>query len=174
MALPGGDEPVTAAMPSDLLGEEVHRETIIEDWADYNGHMNLAYYVLVFDFATDALYPRLGLGHDYMKATNCSTFTLETHTTYQRELMVGAEVICTTQLIDFDEKRMHYLHRMYHAEEGFLSATTECMAVHVDLGERKVVPMPDGVQAALSDMLARHRAWPSPEEAGRIIGIRRK
>lgn len=150
------------------------RETVVPEWIDYNGHMNLAYYVLIFDHATDAFYNSVGLGSDYHDRANCSTFAVETHITYDAELVEGAEVACTTQLLGFDEKRMHYFHRMYHAEDGFLASTTELLSVHIDLNTRRVAPMPDTVQAALAEVMETHGALPKPEQAGRVIGIRKR
>lgn len=153
---------------------ETWRETVREEWTDYNGHMNLAYYVLVFDHATDAFYPTVGLGEDYKKRTNGSTFAVEAHITYDAELIAGDEVYCTTQLLDFDEKRIHYFHAMYHADKGYLASTTELLAVHVDLNSRRVAPMPDEIQDKLAAALEQHRALPRPKQAGRVIGIRRR
>jgi acyl-CoA thioester hydrolase len=136
--------------------------------------MNLAYYVLIFDHATDAFWDTLGLGIDYRDRANCSTFTVESHITYDAEATAGTELYCTTQLLDFDDKRMHYFHAMYHAADDSLAATTELMVVHVDLGVRRVSPMPDQMQAKLAAVLAAHRQLPKPEQVGRIIGIRRR
>jgi acyl-CoA thioester hydrolase len=148
------------------------RETVCEQWTDYNGHLNLAYYVLIFDHATDAFYPLVGLGQAYRERTNHSTFAVESHVTYDAELRAGVEVYCTTQLLGFDEKRIHYFHAMHHAAEGFLAATTELLAVHVDLAVRRVAPMPNTVLERLGSMLEEHRRWPRPKQAGRVIGIR--
>lgn len=153
---------------------ELWRETVREEWTDYNGHMNLAYYVLVFDHATDAFYSSVGLGEEYKKRTNCSTFAVESHITYDAEVMAGDEVYCTTQLLDFDEKRIHYFHAMHHAEKGFLASTTELMGVHVDLSRRRVAPMPRELQDNLAAVLEAHRELPRPKQAGRVIGIRRR
>lgn len=99
---------------------------------------------------------------------------MESHITYDNEVLDGAELRCTTQLLDFDEKRVHYFHRMYHATEGFLAATTELMSVHVDLTARGVVPMPVDIQARLAAILESHKTLPKPDQAGRVIGIRRR
>jgi acyl-CoA thioester hydrolase len=118
-----------------------------------------------------------GLGEDYFKRTNCSTFTVETHTTYIAEVLEGAEVRCTTQLMGFDDKRIHYFHRMYREADGALSATIEQMAVHVDLSVRRVRPMPDNIQDRLGAMLATHARIDWPDQAGRVMrlgGARRK
>ena len=150
---------------------ELHREIIRPEWCDYNGHMNLAYYVLVFDHATDALWDVLGIGLEYKDRTGNSTFTVESHITYDREVLEGDEVRCTTQLLGFDDKRIHYFHRMFHAEDGYLASTTELLGVHVDLTVRRVAPMPPGVQARLGETMEAHRGFGLPEQAGHVIGL---
>ncbi len=144
------------------------------EWCDYNRHLNMSYYVLIFDHATDVFHANLGLDKEYRLSAGCSTFAVETHTTYLAEVHEGEEVYMTAQLLDHDEKRLHYFHRMYHAEKGFLSATTEIMTVHVDLNARKVVPMMPDIQQQTATLFESHQAMPKPEQAGRIIGIRRK
>ena len=144
------------------------------EWCDYNRHLNMSYYVLIFDHATDVFHANLGLDKEYRLSAGCSTFAVETHTTYLAEVHEGEEVYMTAQLLDHDEKRLHYFHRMYHAEKGFLSATTEIMTVHVDLNARKVVPMMSDIQQKTATLFESHQAMPKPEQAGRIIGIRRK
>ena len=159
----------------DLLGlPEIWRERVRGEWCDYNDHLNMAYYVLIFDHGTDAFFDSVGLDAAYRKANDCSTFAVETHVNYLAEVRNGDEVICTTQLLDFDEKRIHFFHRMYHAERGFLAATNEAMGVHVDMRVRKVAPMKAELQAALNALRASHRALPRPEQQGRVIGIPRK
>ena len=154
--------------------KEIHRETVRTEWCDYNGHMNLAFYILVFDHATDALFNGVGIDQNYRDTAAHSSFAVESHITYDNEVLDGAELYCTTQLLDFDEKRVHYFHRMYHADEGYLAATTELMSVHVDLNARRVVPMPDEFQSRLAAMLQEHKSLPKPEQAGRVIGIKRR
>ena len=152
----------------------IWQETVRSEWCDYNGHLNMAYYVLIFDHATDVFHDSLGLDKPYRVETNCSTFAVETHTSYVAEVLEGDEVSVKTQLLDYDEKRLHYFHRMYHAEKGFLSATTEVMTVHVDLGPRKVVPMSETIRQKAADMMAVQGDFPAPDQQGRTIGIRRK
>ncbi len=154
--------------------KEIHRETVLPEWCDYNGHMNLAFYVLVFDHATDALFNGVGIDQNYRDTVAHSSFAVESHITYDNEVLEGAELFCTTQLLDFDEKRVHYFHRMYHAEEGYLAATTELLSVHVDLAARRVVPMPEEFQNRLAAIFEDHKSLPKPEQAGRIIGIKRR
>ena len=150
---------------------ELHREIVLPEWCDYNGHMNLAFYVLVFDHATDKFWDLLGIGRDYRDRTDNSTFTVESHITYDREVLDGDEVRCTTQLLGFDDKRIHYFHRMYHVRDGYLAATTELLAIHVDLTVRRVAAMPDDIQARLAETMDAHRGFGLPDEAGRVIGL---
>ena len=152
----------------------IWRETVRSEWCDYNGHLNMANYVLIFDHATDVFHDSLGIDKPYRLDSNCSTFAVEIHTTYLAEVLEGDEVSVSTQLLDHDEKRLHYFHRMYHAEKGFLSATNEIMTVHVDLGARKVVPMSDGIRQKAADMFDAHGNLPAPDQQGHTIGIRRK
>jgi acyl-CoA thioester hydrolase len=153
---------------------EIWREPVRGEWCDYNGHLNMAYYVLIFDHATDVFHDSLGLDKDYRLETNFSTFAVEIHTTYLAEVHEGDEVSVTTQLLDHDEKRLHYFHRMYHAEKGFLSATNEIMTVHVDLGVRKVVPLSASIQKKATALYGLHRNLPAPDQQGHTIGIHRK
>lgn len=149
----------------------LHRERVQPEWIDYNGHMNLAYYMLAFDHATDAFFDYIGLGEAYLKARNASTFTLEGHITYDRELMDGSPMRFETQLLAHDAKRLHYIHFMYHADEGYLASTNELISLHVDMTERRSAPMPDSVIARLDAVAATHDKLPHPEQAGRVISI---
>lgn len=149
----------------------LHRESVQPEWIDYNGHMNLAYYMLAFDHATDAFFDFLGLGAAYLKAHNASTFTLEGHITYDRELMAGSPMRFETQLLAHDAKRLHYIHFMYHADEGYLASTNELISLHVDMTARRSAPMPENVTARLDAVAATHDKLPRPEQAGRVISI---
>jgi acyl-CoA thioester hydrolase len=149
----------------------LHRETVDLAWIDYNGHMNLAYYVLAFDHATDAFFDYIGLGEAYLENNECSTFTLEAHVTYDRELVAGDPMRFETQLLDHDAKRLHYMHMMYHAQEGYLASTNELISLHVDMVQRRSSPMPETVIERLDRIAAAHRALPRPHQAGRVISL---
>ena len=151
----------------------LHRETVDPAWIDYNGHMNLAYYVLAFDHATDEFFDYIGLGTAYLDRNNCSTFTLETHVTYERELMAGDPMRFETQLLDHDAKRLHYMHFMYHDREGYLASTNELISLHVDMTQRRSSPMPQSVIERLDQVASSHGALPRPTQAGRVISLGR-
>jgi acyl-CoA thioester hydrolase len=150
------------------------RERILPEWLDYNGHMNVAYFVLVFDHGTDAFYPLIGLGKPYRQRTGKSTFAVESHITYQRELSVNEEVKVTTQLLGFDEKRIHYFHAMWHAETNVQMATLEQLALHVDLTTRKVEVMPAESQRLLHELWESHKGLPRPNEVGSVMSMQPK
>jgi acyl-CoA thioester hydrolase len=158
-------------MPS--LPHPLYRATVAPEWIDFNGHMNVAYYVLAFDRATDGLFDYLGIGEDYRRATHHSIFALEAHVTYERELRQDDAFEIATRLIDADRKRLHLFHAMTRAKDGELSATIEVMGLHVDMAGPKSAPLPDDVYAKIEALLAEHRKLPPPPQLGRKIGIRR-
>lgn len=147
------------------------RTKVISDWTDYNGHMNVAYYTLIFNLATDVFYPLVGLGEPYKEKTGNSTFALEAHTCYQREGSLGDVVEVTTQLLGFDEKRLHFFNTMRHAEEGYQMATIELLSIHVDLSKPKVIPLPDEPMRLLAGMMESHGELPIPPEVGSVMKV---
>ena len=163
MSAPGGFE-----APLDLGVDSVRPE-----WIDYNGHMNVAYYVLVFDYATDRLYDRIGLGEAYIAAHRCSTFTLESHIIYLQEARRGDALRFSGQLLDYDTKRIHWYCDMHHRDEDYHAAALEFLTIHVDMENRRSAPFPADVLATLGQLKAAHASLPPPELAGRTIGIRR-
>src|SRR5215471_14022248 len=110
----------------------LYHAKVVPEWIDYNGHMNVAYYVLAFDHATDQLFDQLGIGEAYRRATNDSLFALEAHVTYERELKEGDAFAIESRLIDADRKRLHIFHHMIKSASGETAATMEVMALHVD------------------------------------------
>ena len=141
-----------------------------EDWIDYNGHLNMAYYNVLFDRAIDEAFLAVGLGPDYLKEANASYFTAETHLCYVRELSQGDAVTVTTQILGFDAKRIHAFQELRHAD-GWLSATSEQMSLHVDMAARKVAPFPDAIAEKLALYAKLHEVLGRPERAGRSIGL---
>jgi acyl-CoA thioester hydrolase len=99
-------------------------------WIDYNGHLNMAYYNVMFDRAIDELWLKLGIGPGYMKERHGSTFTAECHVRYLREIYLGDPAQVSILLVAADEKRLHTFEELRHATEGWLSATSENMTTH--------------------------------------------
>ena len=111
---------------------------IIKDWIDYNGHMNLSYYILVFDMGAEVILSKFKMGENSAKTTKKSTMVVETHTNYIREVKQNDEVIVSLSHLDHDKKRLHYKLEMREKSTNDLSATTEVLALYMDLGKRKV------------------------------------
>jgi acyl-CoA thioester hydrolase len=143
-------------------------------WLDYNGHLNMAYYHVLFDRAVDEAFELIGLGPDYLREHNASTFAAEIHTVYKRELKGADAVRVTLQLVDYDEKRMHHYLEVRHAVEGWVAATCENLSLHVDMATRKVAPFKTRILDNLAVMQAAHGRLARPEALGRVIGIRRR
>jgi acyl-CoA thioester hydrolase len=142
-------------------------------WIDYNGHLNMAYYHVLFDRAVDFVYDRLGIGVDYVRAEGGSCFTLEVHVNYLSELTTDDPVAVTFQLIDHDAKRLHFFQTMTNARTGELAATSEQLALHVDMTERRSVEFPSAALEKIASLQAAHAHLDRPEQLGRVIGIRR-
>ena len=151
----------------------LHTETVQPDWVDYNGHMNVAYYVLVFDHATDAFLDQVGMDAALRETTGSSVFVVEAHITYDQEVMEGERVYVTTQLLDYDEKRLHIFHRMHRVEDDALAATNELMILQVNLNDRRVGPFPEGVRERIAAVAKQQIGLAMPDAAGRQIGVRR-
>ena len=150
---------------------QLHTESVRPDWIDYNGHMNVAFYVLAFDYATDAFFDHLCIGRDYKAATSNSTFAVEMNVSYVREVHEGDPLAFRTWLLGHDHKRLHYYHEMYHADEGWLAAGCELMSLHIDMSVRRTAPFPDNIMARLDEVAAAHATIPAPERVGRRIAM---
>ena len=151
---------------------DAYRDVVRPEWIDNNRHMNMGYYVVVFDLATDEFMRWVGLDAAHRRQYRITTFCLEAHVTYHREVREGDPLRFTTQLLGYDAKRLHYIHAMYHATDGYLAATNELMSLHVALDTRRGAPMAPGVQARLAAIQAAHEALPRPPQVGRVIGLR--
>ena len=150
---------------------DAYRDVVRPDWIDHNGHMNMGYYVVVFDLATDAFLSWVGLDEAHRRARGVTTFCLEAHVTYHREVRTGDPLRFTTLLLGHDPKRIHYFHEMRHAREGYLAATNELMSLHVSEASRRGAPMTDAVAARLAEIQRAHDALPRPSQIGRVMGL---
>ena len=114
-------------------------EKVIKEWTDYNGHMNVAYYIHIFDIAADIMLDKFKMAGESAKKDKKSTFVVETHTTYNQEVKLGDQVEVHLSFLDFDKKRIQYKVSMFHKEKKYLAATNEVLSLYVDLNKRKVV-----------------------------------
>jgi acyl-CoA thioester hydrolase len=149
-------------------------ETVMKQWIDYNGHLNMAYYNVIFDHGVDHLYDYLGIGQAYTKSGIGSCFTMEVHVHYLNELSLGDEVEVHLQLLDCDAKRVHMFEQLYHKQEGYLAATSEQIGMHIDMATRRSAPFPADVYEELQRLCDSHRTLQVPEQVGHVIGIKKK
>lgn len=150
------------------------RAVVPPQWIDYNGHMNVGYYAVAFDRATDVVCDHLGLGEAYRRRVGASMFVVEAHVTYDREVLEAAPLAFRTRIVDHDAKRVHLLHRMFHAGDGYLAATNELMCLHVDLAQRRSAPFPEAALERIRELAGRHAGHGPTDGVGRAVGIRHR
>ena len=131
---------------------------IIKDWTDYNEHMNMAYYVLIFDIAWEVILEKFKMGEHSAKTTKKSTMVVETHTTYNNEVKQGDEVDIVLTFFDHDKKRLHFKLEMYEKEKQTLSATIEMLSLYIDLNQRKVAEFEDEKIKIMDDFIEKNKS----------------
>ena len=120
------------------MSVHIGNQIIKKEWTDYNNHMNMAYYVLVFDQTWETILNKFQMGEESAKTTNMSTMVVETHTTYNNEVKEGDEVEINLTFLDHDKKRLHYKMEMIEKSSKKLSSTLEMLSLYIDLDKRKV------------------------------------
>ena len=149
--------------------------TVLPEWIDYNGHMNMGYYLVAFDqVATDGFYDYLGIGAEHKQAIGRSTFSLASNIDFIGELMEGDPMRFTTQLVDFDHKRLHFMHCLYHGEEGYLAATNENLGMYIDMETRRSTNFSEEQMSRFHQELELGQQHPTHDQLGRKLGIRRR
>lgn len=141
------------------------------EWIDFNGHMNVAYYLLAFDKASETLDAFLGLSPEYREKTGNGTFAGDIHISYRREVLEGDPLRMTGQVIACDAKRVHYWLEMFHATEGYLAATAEYMILHVDMSVRRVSPMGPELRRWIGKVRDAHAALGTPDGIGKVLNV---
>lgn len=147
-------------------------QEVEKDWIDYNGHMNMAYYNVLFDRCADEAFELMGMGPEYAAKRRLTIYTAEAHVCYVRELHLGDKVSGTFQLIDHDSKRLRFFQELRHVE-GWLAATSEVLTLHIDMNGPKVTDFPKDVMERVEKVARTHADMPMPERAGRSITIKR-
>jgi|TARA_B000000532_G_C18751004_1_gene355380 acyl-CoA thioester hydrolase len=140
-------------------------QKIIKDWTDYNNHMNVAYYVLIFDVhGAEVLMNKFKMGEHSAKTTKKSTMVVESHITYNQEVSEGDEVDIKLTFFDHDKKRLLYKMEMIHKEKKYLASTIEILALYVDLGQRKVAEFENEKIKIMDDFIEKNKANFKSEE----------
>ena len=145
---------------------EVRRE-----WIDGNGHMNMGYYTVMFDLATDELWAALGVGFDYKRERGFGTFAVESHIIYDNEMLLGEGGVVHSRVLGCDGKRLHTAHEAFRVRDGKRAAAQEFVFLHVDFTVRRVVPWPEEVLAVLRGAVLAHSALPALGWVGRRVAM---
>lgn len=148
--------------------------TVLPEWIDYNGHMNVAYYTQAIDQLMDEIFDELGVGVALVESHRMGPMALVTQIHYLNELLEGDEFCIELQLLDSDHKRLHYFVTMLHLAKNVPAATYEGLSMNVDLAARKSAPYPPEALAKIQALTRAHADLPRPAQAGAGIGIRRK
>ena len=131
-------------------------EKVIKDWTDYNGHLNVAFYVHIFDIAADIMLDNFKMGGESAKKDKKTTFVAEMHTIYKQEVRLGEEVETHLTYVDHDKKRIHYRLSMFHKEKKYLAATNEVLSLYVDLEKRKVTEFDSDRKILMDDCIKKN------------------
>jgi len=150
-------------------------ETVVKrDWIDDYDHMNVAYYVLVCDEATGAFWHHVHDGKGIDQRDGAEMVVLESHMNYVKEVRLGDPLRVTTQLLEYDDKRLRLFHTMSHATAGFVAATNEIKAIGFDLGQRRIMSFRPATVARLQDIWQVHSDLPQPASAGQGISLKKR
>lgn len=145
---------------------------VLPEWIDFNGHLNMAYYALLFDLGADQAFAELGFGPDYALTRRMTTYAADFRIRYLKELHVDAKVTVGLQLLDADEKRFHFCQWLWH-EDGWLAATGEGLTLHIDMTGPRVAPFPPDIAENIAKMRAHHAQIAPPDFIAKPIGIHR-
>ena len=148
-----------------------HREVVRPEWADYNNHLNDAFYLVIFSHATDAMMDQIGLDAAERERTKHSLFTAELHLNYLKEVKVGTEVRVETTFLGHDAKRLHIFHTMYRADEAEPVATNEQMQLSMDMTGPRGAPFQPDVLSRIEAITAEHAKRDKQVQMGRAIGM---
>ena len=146
--------------------------TVQPEWIDYNGHMNVGYYHVAFDLAAEDFFQFLGFTPQFRQRNHATTFALESHLNFLREVKQGDALRFEARLLDFDAKRVHFYQEMFHAAEGYLAASCESLSAHVDQKVRRTAPMPAAILEHLAAVKAAHAAMQRPWQIGHVISAK--
>jgi acyl-CoA thioester hydrolase len=144
-------------MPTHAAPLQLHSEKVLPEWADYNGHLNESFYVLIFSHATDDFLDYIGLDDAGRQRTQCSLFTLENHINYLNEVKIGTVVRIETRIVKHDAKRVQLYQEMFLPEGGDPVAAMESMLIHMDMSIRRTAPFRPEVMAIVDAIGAAHR-----------------
>jgi len=143
--------------------------TVLPEWIDHNGHMNSGFYMVVFDDAIGPWTAVCGIDREYRTTFHRSSFSIEGHLQWIRELREGDPLIVEAELLAWDDKKIHTFMRLLHAGDGYVAATHEVLSMHIDLRTRRSSPLPPEILDRLAEVKRTQRPLHAPGEVGRVI-----
>lgn len=141
---------------------------------DYNAHLNIAYYGLLFEEAARANFSRIDISRAYRERSDCAIFAAEVHTVFHREVLGDEPVSIYFRLLDLDQRKIHSMFFMVKDRDGSLAAAQEILYLHVDLRRRRTAPIPEPQAGRLAALLEKHGRLSPPADAGRRVALRRQ
>lgn len=148
-----------------------YQTEVLPEWVDYNQHLRDAFYLLIFSYATDSLMDHLGLDEAGRLSTGHTLYTLECHLNYLNEVRLGAQVEVRTQILAYDQKRLHIHHSLHLAGVDAALAESEQMLMNIDVNTGRSAVFADAVQTRIDTLAAAHKDLPAPVYIGRVIGL---
>ncbi len=148
-------------------------EPVKPEWIDYNGHMNVAYYVKAFDEAVDKVNKLIGLGPDYLKEHNCSTFALDARIKWLKEMRKDDQMQFKVHLLDNNEKCILFFLTMIDYKSGNVVATYENLLIHIDMSNRKPSDFKPEIRENIDKLLIAHKNLIKPTDLKIKIGIKK-
>ena len=139
------------------MSVHVSNQIIKSEWTDYNNHLNMAYYVLIFDVAWEVMLKKFNMGEQSAKTSGMSTMVVETNTTYDNEIKEGDQVEILLTFFDHDKKRLHFKMEMIEKKTNKLSSTIEMLSLHVDLNKRKVAEFDQERTKLMDDFISENK-----------------
>ena len=139
------------------MSVHVSNQIIKSEWTDYNNHLNMAYYVLIFDVAWEVMLKKFNMGEQSAKTSGMSTMVVETNTTYDNEIKEGDQVEILLTFFDHDKKRLHFKMEMIEKKTNKLSSTIEMLSLHVDLNKRKVAEFDQDRTKLMDDFIKENK-----------------
>lgn len=155
-----------------MSGLAVYRTPIAPEWTDYNGHVRDAYYGLIASYAVDSLMDHIGIDARYRERTDCTLYTVETHTHYLREIGARDTVEVRVRILDADQKRIHAALELFCDESGQAAATCEVMLLHIrQAPTARAAPFPESVAASIAELQRTTAAMPASGPGSRAMAL---
>ncbi|MCD8821889.1 thioesterase family protein [Staphylococcus gallinarum] len=148
----------------------IYKNTVHPDWIDHNQHLHDAKYYDLFSDSVVDFFKSVGLSTDYRNDLNITTFSLEAHISFLKELLVHEKFYIKAHIYDYDYKRVHLFLTMYNDEDE-RCATYEVIMMGVDFQTRKSTPFPDEVFDKIANYFEQQPNFDSPKQLGHVIGI---